>query len=196
MLYVNKNNQINFSEQELDFLNNFSSVEEVINFCESQIENFSSLKNRLLTQSLREGIGDWLMTKNPKILTRLKMRNVDANRIYWGLDGKTSLHKQIDVVKSKLLSPNLTSETRERLLERKEELDRALRAYRRKVDLISTSENAIQDALINNEITTKFIPLPTLVNSRLNYEKIKDSVDANLALDLMDKRVPYISQLL
>ena len=38
---------VSFSQQEIDFLNNFSTLEDVINFCEVQQANFTSLLKRL-----------------------------------------------------------------------------------------------------------------------------------------------------
>lgn len=48
MIFIGKNNkQTNFSEQELQFLNNFSSIEDAINFCNAQSIVFSEESNKL-----------------------------------------------------------------------------------------------------------------------------------------------------
>lgn len=188
MLYVNKNNQINFSEQELDFLNNFSSVEEVVNFCESQIENFASLKNRLLSEYLRKGTGDWLRTGDPKILAKIWNKKLDAG---YGAPGGSSLHKRINFIKEKLSNPNLFPNTKEELLQEQEKLLLALRAAKRKRDLADVAENAIDHALANNKIRSGIYKVFYPGSERLDYKKIRDSLEAGLALDLMNGRVPY-----
>lgn len=48
MIYIGKNNkQTNFSEQELDFFDNFSNIDDAISFCENQALVFSEEARKL-----------------------------------------------------------------------------------------------------------------------------------------------------
>lgn len=55
MYYINNKRNIgnvNFSKNEVEFINNFPSIEEVVNYCDSQIALFSALKNKVHKQTV------------------------------------------------------------------------------------------------------------------------------------------------